>query len=212
MPLWAVVLCVMLRFRLSLLSTCGSLRSKRVGIPGSILTRPVSLPPTAVSLSLILCPTRNVRLVPSGPSQTTTTSLRSVAVAPGFPHFLTGTLLLGPSLTTAPPLSTLTDHRCLEWVLYLIQERRLRSIVVAPPAGSFSCAWRPPLRSWSSPGGFSFTPPLLCWSPCGTLPFGFGSRPLSRAASRPCLSLLTFHVHMVLPGSFPNTFEVCQPA
>ena len=53
--------CLMLRSRLPLLSICGSLRSKRAGIPGLILPRPVCLPPTAVSLSLILCLTMVVR-------------------------------------------------------------------------------------------------------------------------------------------------------
>ena len=35
----------------------------------------------------------------------------------------------------------------------MLQRRRLRSLLVVPPVGSFSPRFRPPLRSWSSPRG-----------------------------------------------------------
>ena len=72
--------------------------------------------------------------------------------------WLTG--ILEPSCVTGPvvdytasPFFNLADDRCLEWILFMLQRRRLRSLLVMPPVGSFSPKFRPPLRSWSRPRG-----------------------------------------------------------
>ena len=59
--------------------------------------------------------------------------------------------LLRPSFAVGPvidaaasPYFRIADCRCLEWVLYLLQARKLRAILVAPPVLSFSPAARRP--------------------------------------------------------------------
>ena len=44
--------------------------------------------------------------------------------------------------------------RTLEWILHLLQNRRLRSFLVAPPCTTFSSAAHPACRSYSNPRGF----------------------------------------------------------
>ena len=98
------------------------------------------------------------REVPSGPSQTTTISLRSLRW-PLATTLLDGGLAVGPVLDhRTSPFLTLADHRCPEWVSYLIQERRLPSIVVAPPFGPVFPLRFPMVFESSLPGPLA----LLC--------------------------------------------------
>ena len=61
-------------------------------------------------------------------------------MAPGS-GLLPGHLSVGPVLDAeASPFFRISDPRCLEWVLCLIQARRLRSVLLAPPGGAFSPA------------------------------------------------------------------------
>ena len=59
------------------------------------------------------------------------------------------------------PHFSLLEPRCLEWVMHLIQERRLGAVFVVPPVGSFSPAFKPRLRSWESPSGLQPAARLL---------------------------------------------------
>ena len=75
---------------------------------------------------------------------------------PWISPFLQASYAIGPVIDfKASPFFTLSDSRCLEWVLWLLQERKLRSILVVPPVGSFSPCWQPPLRSWKKSLGTS---------------------------------------------------------
>ena len=47
--------------------------------------------------------------------------------------------------------------RTLEWLLYLLQNRRLRSFLVAPPCTTYSPAAHPACRSYAKPRGFQPT-------------------------------------------------------
>ena len=79
----------------------------------------------------------------------------------------------------------LTSERLLEWALYMIEEDRFRSFLIAPPCTSFSPAAHPAVRSYKEPLGFdrlnpktllgnvlAFRTLLLlrvgrrCWRPC----------------------------------------------
>ena len=63
---------------------------------------------------------------------------------------LSSHLCVGPVLDArASPFFRLIDRRCLEWVLCLLQARRLRSVLLLPPVGFFSpaCPSRPTTRS-----------------------------------------------------------------
>ena len=46
------------------------------------------------------------------------------------------------------------SSRFLEWVIYMIEERRFRSFLVEPPCTSFSPAAHPAVRSYREPLGF----------------------------------------------------------
>ncbi len=48
----------------------------------------------------------------------------------------------------------LTDGRLIQWVIYLMEQGRLRSFLVAPPCTTFSPAAHPALRSYRVPEGF----------------------------------------------------------
>ncbi|CAE7768524.1 unnamed protein product [Symbiodinium sp. CCMP2592] len=62
---------------------------------------------------------------------------------------LSDRLCVGPVVDFhASPFFSIVDPRCLEWILYMLQERRLKSVLVVPPVGSFSPAFQPRLRSW----------------------------------------------------------------
>ena len=55
----------------------------------------------------------------------------------------------------------LQDRDALEWILFLLQERRLLSLLLLPPVGSFASSFRPVLRSWSTPEGFEASNPRV---------------------------------------------------
>ena len=75
---------------------------------------------------------------------------------------LPASLSVGPVLDhRRSPHFSLLEPRCLEWVLHLIQERRLGAVCVMPPVGSFSPAFKPRLRSWDRPSGLQPTARLL---------------------------------------------------
>ena len=67
-------------------------------------------------------------------------------------------------LSVAPPLDLsnsrhydMTDMRFLEWALFMIQEKRFRSFMLAPPCTTFSPAAWPAVRSYAEPLGFDRT-------------------------------------------------------
>ena len=51
----------------------------------------------------------------------------------------------------------MTDMRFLEWALFMIQEKRFRSFMLAPPCTTFSPAAWPAVRSYAEPLGFDRT-------------------------------------------------------
>ena len=51
----------------------------------------------------------------------------------------------------------LTQHRVIEWVIFLLEDDRLQSFLVAPPCTSFSPAAFPAVRSYKNPRGFDQT-------------------------------------------------------
>lgn len=53
----------------------------------------------------------------------------------------------------------LTSLRLLEWIIYMLEEGRFRSFLIAPPCTSFSPAAHPAVRSYSMPLGFDRTLP-----------------------------------------------------
>lgn len=53
----------------------------------------------------------------------------------------------------------LTSLRLMEWVIYMLEEGRFRSFLVAPPCTSFSPAGHPAVRSYALPSGFDRLPP-----------------------------------------------------
>lgn len=48
----------------------------------------------------------------------------------------------------------LVDMRAVEWLIFLVQNRRLRSLALEPPCTTFSPAAYPPCRSYKVPRGF----------------------------------------------------------
>ncbi|CAE7356391.1 unnamed protein product, partial [Symbiodinium microadriaticum] len=61
-------------------------------------------------------------------------------------------LCVGPVVDfTVSPFFSLCDPRCLEWIHFMLQEGRLKSLLVVPPVGSFSPAWKPRIRAWDPP-------------------------------------------------------------
>ena len=67
----------------------------------------------------------------------------------------------GLGLSVAPPLDLsnsqhydMTDMRFLEWALFMIQEKRFRSFMLAPPCTTCSPAAWPAVRSYAEPLGF----------------------------------------------------------
>ena len=76
-------------------------------------------------------------------------------------------------LSVAPPLDLsasqhydLTDLRLLEWVIYMISERRFLSFLVEPPCTTFSPAAHPCLRSYKCPYGFDRENPRVLHGNC----------------------------------------------
>ncbi|CAE7819443.1 unnamed protein product [Symbiodinium sp. CCMP2592] len=70
--------------------------------------------------------------------------------------WLTG--LLGAGCSVGPvvdfrasPHFSLREPRCLEWILFMLQDDRLRSVLLVPPVGSFSSAFLPRVRAWDLP-------------------------------------------------------------
>ena len=62
---------------------------------------------------------------------------------------------VGPSVDIGEsPAFSMEWLRTLEWVLHLLQNRRLRSFLVAPPCSTFSPAAHPACRSYALPRGF----------------------------------------------------------
>eukprot|EP00435_Cladocopium_sp_Y103_P051714 s1965_g16.t1 len=66
--------------------------------------------------------------------------------------------------SVAPPLDLsasrhydMTDHRLLEWCMYMIESGRFASFLSEPPCTSFSPAAHPMVRSYSQPKGFDLT-------------------------------------------------------
>ena len=67
---------------------------------------------------------------------------------------------IGPSMDIAEsPAFNMQWLRTLEWLIHLLQRRRLRSFLVAPPCATFSPAAHPACRSYSKPRGFVPTAP-----------------------------------------------------
>ena len=67
----------------------------------------------------------------------------------------------GLGLSVAPPLDLtasrhydLTDLRLLEWIIYMIEQRRFPAFLLEPPCTTFSPAAHPCLRSYKLPYGF----------------------------------------------------------
>lgn len=52
----------------------------------------------------------------------------------------------------------LTSLRLMEWMIYMLEEGRFRSFLVAPPCTSFSPAGHPAVRSYALPSGFDRLP------------------------------------------------------
>ena len=57
------------------------------------------------------------------------------------------------------PMWDLREYRILEWLLWLIQVRRVRHVHLATPCTTFSVARKPALRSKAAPWGFDPTDP-----------------------------------------------------
>ena len=55
----------------------------------------------------------------------------------------------------------LTDGRVIEWVIFLMEQGRLRAFLVAPPCTTFSAAAHPCLRSYAIPEGFDRNHPRV---------------------------------------------------
>ena len=53
----------------------------------------------------------------------------------------------------ASPHFDLASRDPLEWILFMLQERRLRTVILFPPVGSFSPAYRPVRRTGARPQG-----------------------------------------------------------
>ena len=65
-------------------------------------------------------------------------------------------LRVGPRIDLVfDPLWDLTGQKVCEWILWLIQRRRVWGVHFAPPSGTFSPACRPPRRSSSAPWGLA---------------------------------------------------------
>ena len=78
-------------------------------------------------------------------------------------------LLLGPVIDAqASPFFKISAPACLEWVLWLLQHRRLRSVLVVPPVGTFSCLARSraklSLGALAGTASSSQPPSPSCWS------------------------------------------------
>ena len=64
--------------------------------------------------------------------------------------------VVGPIIDLSfSPHYDLTQTRTLEWLLYMIQGGRLRSIMLEPPCTTFSAAAHPMVRSYKQPRGFN---------------------------------------------------------
>lgn len=64
----------------------------------------------------------------------------------------------GLGLSVAPPLDLsasrhydLTDFRLIEWIIYMIEQRRFPAFLLEPPCTTFSPAAHPCLRSYKLP-------------------------------------------------------------
>eukprot|EP00435_Cladocopium_sp_Y103_P075270 s60_g55.t1 len=57
------------------------------------------------------------------------------------------------------PHYDLTSLRFMEWLIYMLEEGRFRSFLIAPPCTSFSPAAHPAVRSYAEPLGFDRTLP-----------------------------------------------------
>ena len=67
---------------------------------------------------------------------------------------------VGPAIDIAEsPAFDMEWLRTIEWLLFLLQRRRLRSFLVAPPCATFSPAAHPACRSYAVPRGFRPTAP-----------------------------------------------------
>ena len=67
---------------------------------------------------------------------------------------------IGPSIDVGEsPFFNMEWLRTLEWIMFLLQRRRLRSLLVAPPCTTFSPAAHPACRSYQQPRGFVPTAP-----------------------------------------------------
>ena len=67
---------------------------------------------------------------------------------------------IGPSIDIGEsPFFNMEWLRTIEWLIHLLQHRRLRSFLVAPPCTTFSPAAHPACRSYDLPRGFCPTAP-----------------------------------------------------
>ncbi|CAE7699828.1 unnamed protein product [Symbiodinium sp. CCMP2592] len=71
---------------------------------------------------------------------------------PWLTEFLSASCSVGPVVDfRASPYFSLLEPRCLEWLLFMLQDDRLRSVLLVPPVGSFSPAFLPRVRAWDPP-------------------------------------------------------------
>ena len=68
----------------------------------------------------------------------------------------------GPILDlTYSPHYDLTENRLLAWALFMMEQRRVKAFLVAPPCTTFSPAAHPALRSYKQPEGYSPSHPRV---------------------------------------------------
>lgn len=64
-------------------------------------------------------------------------------------------VVCGPILDiTYSPHYNLMENRVIFWWIFMMEERRVRSFLVAPPCTTFSLAAHPSLRSYAKPEGY----------------------------------------------------------
>ena len=71
-------------------------------------------------------------------------------------------VVCGPILDlTYSPHYDLTENRLLAWALFMMEQRRVKAFLVAPPCTTFSPAAHPALRSYSQPQGYNLSHPRV---------------------------------------------------
>ena len=57
-----------------------------------------------------------------------------------------------------------TERRVIQWIIFMMEEDRLESFLVAPPCTTFSPACHPAVRSYANPRGFDPQLPNATWN------------------------------------------------